>query len=461
MKTKGNNLNTNRRDALKILGLGSAALFTGGLVNDASAQTGTMASMQKPPAGLPPVKIKSVKAIGVKSNPEGRGSNLVVVKVETTEPGLYGLGCATFTQRAEAVVTGIDRYLNDFCVGRDADNIEDMWQAAYVSSYWRNGPVLNNGLSGLDQALWDIKGKRANMPVYQLLGGKCRFAVDTYTSVGAATPSEVADLVQKEMEAGQRHVRIQLGGYGGVGTIGTKPDFKEAGFGMPNDSFMDDQAYLRAVPKIFEGVRKKCGEEIELLHDIHERCQPMDVINLCKRLEEYRPFIIEDPLSPENTHWWKQLRESTTVPFAMGELFNNINEFLQPMVNHYFDYIRIHVSQMGGITPCMKVARLGEWFNVKTVWHGPGDVSPVGHSAQAHMDLATWNFGVQEGGGVFSDFLRELFPGCCTKKNGYIYVNEAPGLGIDINEKMAAKYPITNNAGNWTVRKRDGTIVRP
>jgi mannonate dehydratase len=460
MKTK-DKLVTGRREALKMLGISSAALATGGFGNVSAADTGPQAASQKPPAGLPPLKIKSVKAIGVKSNPEGRGSNLVVVKVETSEPGLYGLGCATFTQRAEAVVTGIDRYLNDFCVGRDADNIEDMWQSAYVSSYWRNGPVLNNGLSGLDQALWDIKGKRANMPVYQLLGGKCRFAVDTYTSVGAATPEEVADRVLKEMEAGQRHVRIQLGGYGGVGTIGAKPDFKEAGFGMPNDSFMDDQAYLRAVPKIFEGVRKRCGEEIELLHDIHERCQPLDVINLCRKLEQYRPFIIEDPLSPENTHWWKQLRESTTVPFAMGELFNNVNEFVQPMVNHYFDYIRIHVSQMGGITPCMKVARLGEWFNVKTVWHGPGDVSPVGHSAQAHMDLATWNFGLQEGGGVFSDYLRELFPGCCTKQNGYIIVNELPGLGIDINEKMAAKYPITNNAGNWTVRKRDGTIIRP
>jgi len=461
MKFKKDKFNTGRRDALKTLGIGSAALLTGGLGNISAAQAEQQEKLQKPPAGLPPLKIKSVKAIGVKSGPEGRGSNLIVVKVETSEPGLYGLGCATFTQRAEVVVTGIDRYLNEFCAGRDADNIEDMWQSAYVSSYWRNGPVLNNGLSGLDQALWDIKGKRANMPVYQLLGGKCRFAVDTYTSVGAATPEEVADRVLKEMEAGQRHVRIQLGGYGGVGTIGTKPDFKEAGFGMPNDSFMDDQAYLREVPKIFAGVRKRCGEEIELLHDIHERCQPLDVINLCRKLEEYRPFFIEDPLSPENTHWWKQLRESTTVPFAMGELFNNVNEFVQPIVNHYFDYIRIHVSQMGGITPCMKVARLGEWFNVKTVWHGPGDVSPVGHSAQAHMDLACWNFGLQEGGGVFSDFLRELFPGCLTKKNGYIYVNDSPGLGIDINEKMAAKYPITNNAGNWTVRKRDGTIIRP
>jgi mannonate dehydratase len=384
-----------------------------------------------------------------------------VVKVETTEPGLYGVGCATFTQRAEAVVTAINSYMPDFCVGRDADNIEDMWQAFYVSSYWRNGPVLNNALSGLDQALWDIKGKRANMPVYQLLGGKCRFAVDTYTSVSAGTPEEIADRVLKEMEAGQRYVRIQLGGYGAVGTLGSDPDFKAAGFGMPNDSFMDELAYLKAVPKMFEVVRKRCGEDVELCHDIHERNQPMDVINMCRKLEQFRPFFIEDPLSPENTHWWKQMRESTIVPFAQGELFNNINEFLEPMSNHYFDYIRIHVSQIGGITPAMKVARLGEWFNVRTIWHGPGDVSPVGHSAQAHMDLATWNFGLQEAGGAFSDFLREVFPGCATKENGYIILNDKPGLGIDINEKLAAKYPISNNAGNWTVRKRDGTIIRP
>jgi len=461
MESKEDKINTGRRNALKILGLGSAAMFTGGLGNISSAQTVQQQQLNKAPAGLPPIKIKSVKAIGVKSNPEGRGSNLIVVKVETTEPGLYGLGCATFTQRAEAVVTAINSYMPDFCVGRDADNIEDMWQAFYVSSYWRNGPVLNNALSGLDQALWDIKGKRANMPVYQLLGGKCRFAVDTYTSVSAGTPEEIADRVLKEMEAGQRHVRIQMGGYGAVGTLGSDPDFKAAGFGMPNDSYMDEQAYLKAVPKMFEVVRKRCGEAVELCHDIHERNQPMDVINMCRKLEQYRPFFIEDPLSPENTHWWKQMRESTIVPFAQGELFNNINEFLGPMSNHYFDYIRIHVSQIGGITPAMKVARLGEWFNVRTIWHGPGDVSPVGHSAQAHMDLATWNFGLQEGGGVFSDFLREVFPGCATKENGYIIVNDKPGLGIDINEKLAAKYPITNNAGNWTVRKRDGTIIRP
>jgi mannonate dehydratase len=457
MKTKKNQFTTGRRDAIKMLGLSSAAIITEGFGNISSGHEQQQENLRKPPKGLPPVKIKSVKAIGTKP---GR-SNLVVVKVVTTEPGLYGVGCATFTQRAEAVVTAINSYMPDFCIGRNADNIEDMWQSFYVSSYWRNGPVLNNAISGLDQALWDIKGKRANMPVYQLLGGKCRFAVDTYTSVSGIAPEEIADNVLKQMEAGQRYVRIQIGGYGGVGALGSKPDFKEAGFGMPGDRFMDDKAYLRAVPEMFEVVRKKCGEEVELCHDIHERCQPMDVINMCRQLEQYHPFFIEDPLSPENTHWWKQMRESTIVPFAMGELFNNTNEFLVPMSNHYFDYIRIHVSQMGGITPCMKVARLGEWFNVRTIWHGPEDVSPIGHTAQAHMDLATWNFGLQEGGGRFSDTMREIFPGCATKENGYVFVNEAPGLGIDINENLAAKFPLDNSAGNWTVRKRDGTIISP
>lgn len=412
------------------------------------------------------IKIRSVKAIG--TAPEGL--NLVVVKVETTEPGLYGLGCATFTQRALAVVAAINGYLNDFCVGKDVDNIEDIWQSCYVSSYWRNGPVLNNALSGLDEALWDIKGKRANMPVYQLLGGKCRFAVDCYGHASGDSPESVADSVQKFINEGFRYVRIQQGGsslmsfqqggYGGASSVAGQPDFKTYGFGMPTDSYMDDQAYLRSVPIMFEVVKKRCGEGIQLMHDIHERCQPVDVINLCKHLEQFSPYLIEDPLSPENTHWWNQMRKSTIVPFAIGELFNNVNEFLEPMTNHYFDFIRIHVSQIGGITPAMKVARLGEWFNVKTAFHGPGDVSPVGHSAQAHMDLATWNFGIQESV-YFSDKLLEVFPGSPVMKNGYMYVNEAPGLGVDINEKKAAKYPINTNAPGWTVRKKDGTIIRP
>ena len=391
--------NLTRRDSMKMLGLGSAAMLgmVGGLPK---------AMAQEKPAyakGMPPVTVKSVKAITTRPN----GSNLVVVKVETSEPGLYGLGCATFTQRAFAVLPAIE-YLNEFAAGKDVDNIEDMWQSAYVSSYWRNGPVLNNALSGLDQALWDIKGKRANMPVYQLLGGKVRFAIPCYGHANGKTPEEVADDVQSFMDRGYRHVRIQQGGYGGTGITGT-PDFKQAGFAQDADQYMHQGTYLRSVPKMFEAVRKQCGEEVELLHDVHERVDPMGAIQMIKQLEEYHPFFIEDPFSPENLEWFKELRANTTVPIAMGELFNNINEFKGPMVNHWFDYIRIHVSQIGGLTPAMKVARLGEFYGIETAWHGPGDVSPVGHAAQAHMDYALWNFGIQEAA-LFPTNYGKYFP---------------------------------------------------
>lgn len=439
----------NRRDSMKMLGLSSAGLFgmVGGISKATAQETPSYAK------GMAPVKIKSVKAIGTRPS----GSNLVVVKVETTEPGLYGLGCATFTQRAFAVLPAVE-YLNEFCAGKDVDNIEDMWQSAYVSSYWRNGPVLNNALSGLDQALWDIKGKRANMPVYQLLGGKVRFAIPCYGHANGKTPEEVADDVQSFMDRGYKYIRVQQGGYGGAGITGT-PDFKNAGFASETDGYMSQGTYLRSVPKMFAAVRKACGEEVELLHDIHERVSPIDAINLIKNVEEYHPFFIEDPFSPENMEWFKELRANTTVPIAMGELFNNINEFKEPMANHWFDYIRIHVSQIGGLTPAMKVARLGEFYGIATAWHGPGDVSPVGHAAQAHMDFAIWNFGIQEAA-HFSDQLREVFPGCPTMNGGYMSVNEAPGFGVEINEKLAAKYPMTTKS-SWTVRKDDGTIIRP
>ena len=453
MKKTENQKELSRRDAMKLMTAGSAAGLLGLFgTKESRASVYTTPQYAK---GMPPLKIKSVKSIA--TAPEG--SNLIVVKVDTTEPGLYGLGCATFTQRAVAVLPAIDSYLNDFCVGKDVDNIEDMWQAAYVSSYWRNGPVLNNALSGLDEALWDIKGKRANMPVYQLLGGKCRIAVDCYANASGSTFESLAERVQQFMDQGFRHVRIQQGGYGGVGTMPKEPDFKQAGFGRDSDMYMDQQTYLKRVPEMFDYIRKKCGEDVELLHDIHERVEPVDAINMIKRLEPYRPYFIEDPFSPENMGWFKHLRNQTTVPIAMGELFNNINEFRDYMVDQLFDFIRVHLSQIGGITPAMKIARLGEWFNVRTAWHGPGDVSPVGHAANAHIDLAVWNFGIQESH-FWNEKAQAVFPGCQTYKNGYMYINEGPGLGVDINEKEAAKYPIGTRS-NWTLRKGDGTIIRP
>lgn len=472
-----------RRDALKGMGLGVAGTLglwgTGSVMasqnedpdREAESEEGKNAANQKysqATKGMPPVEITKVKAIPVYVG----GTGLVVVKVETDEPGLYGVGDATFTQRAHAVVTAVNKYLDDFAQGRKAGNIEDIWQSAYQSSYWRNGPVLNNALSGLDQALWDIKGKRAGMPVYELLGGKSRFAVPGYEHASGATPAEAADDAQRLVEEGFEHVRIQLGGYGGVGR-GKGADFKsfKDTDWRASDNLMDPDPYLDGVPKMFDRVRERVGDDVELLHDVHERIEPLDVIDLIKELEPYDPFFIEDPLSPENMGYFEMLREQTSVPIAMGELFNNPHEWIEPITNRWYDFIRIHISQIGGITPAMKVARLGEWFNVKTAWHGPGDVAPVGHAANAHVDLAVWNFGIQEApqfavtpNTETSKQLQEVFSGMPTVEDGYIYVNEAPGLGVDLDEEAAANYPLPEDyeGYGWTqIRRKDGTIVRP
>jgi mannonate dehydratase len=458
MKKEKFELSNDRRNVLKTLGIASTAGMMGMFGNVSDSRASNVDAPKPAYANaMAPVRIRSVKAIATAPS----GPNLIVVKIETTEPGLYGLGCATFTQRAAAVVTAINGYLNDFCVGKDVDNIEDMWQSFYVSSYWRNGPVLNNALSGMDQALWDIKGKRANMPVYQLLGGKARFSIPCYVHADAKTAEGVADNVQRLMADGYKHIRIQQGLYGAT-QLAQQPDYKDAKYGAANDGFMDQQAYIASVPKLFDFVRKNCGDDVELCHDIHERLEPMDAINMIKNLEDYRPLFLEDPFSPENMGWFKQLRQTTTVPIAMGELFNNINEFREPMVKKWFDYIRCHISQIGGITQAMKIARLGEWFNIRTIWHGPSDTSPVGHAANCHVDMAIWNFGLQEvGGGNFTDKLKEVFPGCPSIGKGYVNINDNPGLGVDINEKEAAKYPIKTTGGGWIVRKRDGTVIRP
>ncbi|PYM13523.1 MAG: starvation-sensing protein RspA [Verrucomicrobia bacterium] len=443
----------NRRDWIKQLGLGATAGAFGVLSRADAFAADTDAKAVK---GLASLKITRVRAL--KTAPQR--TRLVVVKVETSEPGLYGLGCATFNQRPLAVVTAVEEYLDPFARCRDVDDIEDLWQNAYTSSYWRNGPVLNNALSGLDMALWDIKGKRANMPVYQLIGGKCRFAVDCYAHSSGRDLKELEDSVKKNAEQGFRHIRIQLGGYGSP-QLSRNADFKDAGFGLPKDTLMEAQPYLKATPRMFEHIRNTCGDDIELLHDVHERVEPRDAIRLLKELERYRPFFIEDPLSPEANDYFRQMRAATLVPIAMGELFNSPHEWVPLIKDRLIDFIRVHLSQTGGFTVARKIAALAEWFHVRSAWHGPTDLSPVGHAANVHLDLAIHNFGIQESL-QFNEASQEVFPGCPSIRNGYFHVNETPGWGVDINEEAAKKFPYPENPGYWEpVRRRDGTAVRP
>ncbi|MBM4067633.1 MAG: starvation-sensing protein RspA [Planctomycetes bacterium] len=413
---------------------------------------------------LPPLRIFDVQTFVTAP----AGIRLVVVKVLTNEAGLYGLGCATFTQRARVVETAIDKYLKPFLIGKDPLQVEDIYQSSWVSSYWRNGPVLNNALSGVDMALWDIVGKRAGLPVYQLLGGKCRDGVDTYFHASGKDFATVEKAVRAAMDKGWRHVRAQvtvpgLATYGtGGATGGIEGDPKVP----PNRraQVWEPGPYVRIVPRLFEHLRKQLGDRVELLHDVHERVPPILAMQLARDLEPFRLFFLEDPFSPEDVGYFKHLRKLTSTPIAMGELFNNPNEWLDLIAGRLIDFIRVHLSQIGGLTQARKLAALCEFFGVRSAWHGPGDVSPVGHAVNVHLDLAIPNFGIQEGR-IFTQAEQDVFPGCPALRNGYYHASDRPGFGIDIDEKLARKFPISDDPPfdlRWgNVRRRDGTSVRP
>jgi len=452
-----------RREVLRWSALGATA---SGFPLTAAAEQGVFSRSGPNAAGqgrrLPPLRITDVRTILT----QPANIRLVVVKVLTNEPGLYGLGCATFTQRARVVETAIDRYLKPFLIGKDPLQIEDIFQSSFVSSYWRNGPVLGNALSGVDMALWDIVGKRANMPVYQLFGGKCRDAVDTYCHTNGRTFQEVEAAARRARERGWRHIRIQVAVPGLTGTYGVGGQ-AQAGEDVPinrRGGLWEPGPYVRIVPKLFEHMRRQMGDDVEFLHDIHERVPPILAMQLCRDVEQYRPYFMEDPFSPEDVGYFEKLRALTSTPLAMGELFNNPNEYIHLISNRLIDFIRIHVSQIGGLTSARKVAALCEWFAVRTAWHGPGDVSPVGHAANVHLDIASSNFGIQEGR-EFTQAEQDVFPGCPVLRNGYFWVSDRPGLGIDLNEMAAARFPITDDPpfdmrwGNY--RRRDGAVIRP
>ena len=438
-----------RREIIRSMLAGGAALLA---ARNARAQDAVAQAAR----GMAMPKIKDITVI----NTAPEGSRLCVVKVTTDQAGLYGYGCATFTQRADLIEPAVIKYLKPLLLNHPVDRIEDAWQMAYDSSYWKNGPVENNAISGVDMALWDIKGRMARMPVYELLGGKAREAADLY---GHAEGAEIADTIESAkrfIAQGFRHVRVQVGVPG------------MAGYGSPTDnsripSLHDQPVFEREAAKrramaLFETARKELGEEIELLHDMHERYTPTEAVQFCKEAEKFRLFFLEDPLSPEDLPWFRNIRAACSSPIAMGELFNSPHEWTPLIQERLIDYMRMHISQMGGLTPARKVAAMGEIFNVRTAWHGPGDVSPIGHMCMVHLDLTCTNFGIQEYT-PFNEVTQSVFHGCPEMKGGYAYANDRPGWGIEIDEKAAAAHPFRPNAlnGGWgELRLPDGQIVK-
>jgi mannonate dehydratase len=378
---------------------------------------------------------------------------------------LYGIGSASDMYNPEAVVQVIEQLLAPVIVGKDAANIEDLWNTMSLSGYWRNGAVLQTAIGGIDMALWDIKGKEAGMPVYQLLGGASRAAVPCYGHAGGRDIAELTEDVHRFAEEGYSVVRCQLGGYGGGGfRKGSEANLPDNAW--KTDAVFDEHVYVNAIPRMFEQLRTTFGPELQFTHDVHEHLSPILAIQLAKRLEPYGLFYLEDALPPEQLGWYRQLRAQSATPQAVGELFVNPQEWTGLVAERLIDFIRVRVSKAGGITACRKLAAFCELFGVRTAWQEGGENDPVNQAAAVHLDMAVWNFGIQEIN-HFREREKELFPGMIERRGGYLYANDKPGLGIDLDEAKAAQVL----DGDWSRaryhrpyaldRKADGTVVRP
>src|SRR5499427_4801415 len=370
------------------------------------------------------------------------GRNFVTLKV-TTEDGIYGLGDATLNGRELAVASYLAEHVIPLLIGRDARRIEDIWQYLYKGAYWRRGPVTMSAISAVDTALWDLKAKSLNVPLYQLLGGASREAVLVYGHASGADLEKTVEAVAHYMKLGYKAVRAQSGIPGLSSTYGVgrgQMFYEPAERDAPPENQWSTEQYLRFVPKLFERLRKELGDEVHMLHDVHPRLTPIEAARVGKDLEPYRLFWMEDPTPAELQEGFRLIRQHTTTPLAVGEIFNTIFDCQQLIQEQLIDYIRTSVVHAGGITHLRKIAHLAELYQVRTGCHGATDLSPVCMAAALNFDLSVHNFGIQE----YMPHAPEtdkVFPHKYRFDDGFMHPGEQPGIGVDIDEKLAAQYP--------------------
>jgi mannonate dehydratase len=386
------------------------------------------------------------------------GRNFVTLKI-VTEDGVHGLGDATLNGRELAVASYLKDHVIPLLIGRDARRIEDTWHYLYKGAYWRRGPVTMAAIGAVDTALWDIMGKTLNAPVYQLLGGASRESVMVYGHANGENMEDTVKAVAHYAEMGYRAIRAQSGipgvlhAYGiGRGSMYYEPAEK----GMPLETIWSTERYLDFVPTLFERLRKEFGFEVHLLHDVHHRLTPIEAARLGKSLEPYRLFWLEDPTPAELQSAFRIIRQHTTTPIAVGEVFNTIFDCVQLIEEQLIDYIRTTVIHSGGITHLRRIAALAELHHVRTGAHGATDLGPVALAAALHFDLNVHNFGIQEYM-RHTDETDRVFPHAYFFERGAMHPGEAPGLGIDIDEALAAKYPY-EPAYLPVNRLQDGTV---
>lgn len=384
--------------------------------------------------------------------------NFVTVKIETDE-GIYGIGDATLNGRELAVVSYLEDHVAPTLIGKDAGRIEDIWQYLYRGCYWRRGAVTMTAIAAIDTALWDIKAKAANMPLYQLLGGKSRDGVMVYGHANGADIGETVEQVARYLSEGYKAVRVQCGIPGLASTYGVSKDkffYEPADSDLPKEELWSTSKYLNHIPKLFDRVRDVHGFDFHLLHDAHHRLTPQEAGKLGKSVEEFNLFWLEDLVPAENQEAYRLIRQHTTTPIAVGEVFNSIWDCKTLIEDGLIDYIRCTVVHAGGISHLKKIFDLAALHHVRSGSHGATDLSPVCMGAALHLDTAISNFGIQE-------YMRhteatvEVFPHAYTFKDGLLYPGETPGHGVDIDEELAKKYPY-KRAYLPVNRLEDGTL---
>ncbi|MDR3727715.1 MAG: D-galactonate dehydratase family protein [Terracidiphilus sp.] len=387
------------------------------------------------------------------------GRNFVTLKIETDE-GIYGLGDGTLNGRELAVASYLTDHVIPCIIGRDPFQTEDIWQYLYRGPYWRRGPVTMAAIAAVDVALWDIKGKALNTPVYNLLGGKSREGVMVYCHATGKDIDEALEDVARHKEMGYKAIRVQSGVPGLSTTYGiskTPGRYEPAERGLPSEYEWSTELYLRHVPKLFARVREMFGDELHLLHDCHHRMTPIEAGRLGKELEPFHLFWMEDPTPAELQEGFKLIRQHTTTPIAVGEVFNSIWDAHDLIRNQWIDYLRMTLGHGGGFTHLKKVADFAELYHVRTGFHGATDLSPVTMAAALHFDTAIHNFGIQEHMPHTGE-TDAVFPHNYAYKDGMMTPGDAPGLGVDLDEKLAAKYPY-QRAYLPINRKLDGTVT--
>ncbi|UCR88964.1 D-mannonate dehydratase ManD [Mycetocola spongiae] len=394
--------------------------------------------------------------------------NFVTLKI-TTDDGLTGLGDATLNGRELAVVAYLTEHVVPLLIGKDPHRIEDTWQFLYRSAYWRRGPVTMAAIAAVDVALWDIKAKAAGMPLYQLLGGASREGVLAYGHASGKDIPELFDSIRSHLDQGYRAIRVQTGVPGlksiyGVasnaaaeGNTGRRYDYDPAQRAdLPVEEDWDTRAYLRHLPSVFEAVRAEFGPELPLLHDGHHRMTPIQAAKLGKSLEPYDLFWLEDCTPAENQKALRLVRQHTTTPLAIGEVFNTVWDYQTLIEEQLIDYVRSAVTHTGGISPMKKILDYAAQYQIRSGIHGPTDISPVGMAAAVHLDLAIHNFGIQEYM-KHGEMTNEVFQQSFTFNDGYLHPGERPGLGVDLDVDAAGKYPYQTAYLPFN-RLHDGTV---